>query len=406
MRIANGSGVSVTDVNQLLERFFQAQKMMSQMAGSMGLPGMGPMSKKARGRQMQAQSKKGKKGKGRPKAAARPAAMGAPGCAAGPCPAGCPACPAASVSGRPARPQAELRPVQGRPARPVTPLHLSGVVLPEGEHRDVWVRDGRFTFEPVPGAETVSRGGWLLPGLVDAHCHVGIGAGGGAVEDDAEAAGARRAGRRRAGAARLRLAGRHPLPGRPRRPAADHPRRPAHRPPRAATSPAWASRWSRPTWSAEVGRQARRGDGWVKLVGDWIDRDVGDLAPVWPADVAGRGDRRRARGGRPGHGAHVRHRRAARADRRPGIDCIEHGTGLTEELIAEMAARRHRRGPDADQRRELPGVRRGGGGEVPRLRRAHAAAVRAVRRRVRAAFEAGVAGASPAPTPAAASSTA
>jgi signal recognition particle subunit SRP54 len=83
VRIANGSGVSVTDVNQLLERFAQAQKMMSQMAGSMGLPGMGPMSKKARGRQMQAQSKKGKKGKGKGgvKKAGAPARrpMGAPG---------------------------------------------------------------------------------------------------------------------------------------------------------------------------------------------------------------------------------------------------------------------------------------------------------------------------------------
>ena len=76
VRIANGSGVSVTDVNQLLERFGQAQKMMGQMAGSMGLPGMGPMSKKARGRQIQAQSKKGKKGKGK-SPARRP--MGAPG---------------------------------------------------------------------------------------------------------------------------------------------------------------------------------------------------------------------------------------------------------------------------------------------------------------------------------------
>jgi signal recognition particle subunit SRP54 len=66
VRIANGSGVTVTEVNQLLERFAQAQKMMGQMAGSMGLPGMGPMSKKARGRQMQAQSRgKGKKGKGK-----------------------------------------------------------------------------------------------------------------------------------------------------------------------------------------------------------------------------------------------------------------------------------------------------------------------------------------------------
>src|SRR4051812_6876082 len=79
VRIANGSGVSVTDVNQLLERFAQAQKMMSQMAGSMGLPGMGPMSKKQRGRQMQAQSKKGKKGKGRPKAAPARRPVGAPG---------------------------------------------------------------------------------------------------------------------------------------------------------------------------------------------------------------------------------------------------------------------------------------------------------------------------------------
>ena len=79
MRIANGSGVSVTDVNQLLERFAQAQKMMSQMAGSMGLPGMGPMSKKQRGRQMQAQSKKGKKGKGKAKGGPARRPMGAPG---------------------------------------------------------------------------------------------------------------------------------------------------------------------------------------------------------------------------------------------------------------------------------------------------------------------------------------
>jgi signal recognition particle subunit SRP54 len=80
VRIANGSGVTVTEVNQLLERFAQAQKMMGQMAGSMGMPGMGPMSKKARGRQMQAQSKKGKgrKGKGGGKAPAR-RPMGAPG---------------------------------------------------------------------------------------------------------------------------------------------------------------------------------------------------------------------------------------------------------------------------------------------------------------------------------------
>jgi signal recognition particle subunit SRP54 len=38
-RIARGSGVEVMDVNQLLNRFEQAQKMMKQMGGMMGLPG-------------------------------------------------------------------------------------------------------------------------------------------------------------------------------------------------------------------------------------------------------------------------------------------------------------------------------------------------------------------------------
>jgi signal recognition particle subunit SRP54 len=39
VRIANGSGVTVMDVNQLLNRFADAQKMMKQMSGMMGLPG-------------------------------------------------------------------------------------------------------------------------------------------------------------------------------------------------------------------------------------------------------------------------------------------------------------------------------------------------------------------------------
>jgi signal recognition particle subunit SRP54 len=57
LRIANGSGVKVNDVNQLVDRFFEARKMMGQMGG-MGMPGMRRnSSKKTKG-------KKGKKGKG------------------------------------------------------------------------------------------------------------------------------------------------------------------------------------------------------------------------------------------------------------------------------------------------------------------------------------------------------
>jgi signal recognition particle subunit SRP54 len=39
LRIANGSGVTVMDVNQLLNRFADAQKQMKQMGGMLGLPG-------------------------------------------------------------------------------------------------------------------------------------------------------------------------------------------------------------------------------------------------------------------------------------------------------------------------------------------------------------------------------
>jgi signal recognition particle subunit SRP54 len=55
LRIANGSGVKVSDVNQLVDRFFEARKMMASMAGRMGMPG-------AR-KQVQRSNKKGKKGK-------------------------------------------------------------------------------------------------------------------------------------------------------------------------------------------------------------------------------------------------------------------------------------------------------------------------------------------------------
>ena len=57
-RVARGSGVTVTEVNQLLDRFAEARKVMKQMAGGMGLPG-------AMGRGKAASARKAaKKGKG------------------------------------------------------------------------------------------------------------------------------------------------------------------------------------------------------------------------------------------------------------------------------------------------------------------------------------------------------
>ena len=48
-------------------------------------------------------------------------------------------------------------------------FHLRGIVVPDGEERDLYVVGGRITFEPHAHAETVVDGGWLLPGLVDVH---------------------------------------------------------------------------------------------------------------------------------------------------------------------------------------------------------------------------------------------
>ncbi|WP_280249309.1 signal recognition particle protein [Nocardia abscessus] len=56
LRIANGSGVQVSEVNQLVDRFFEAKKMMAMMGRQMGLPG----SRRANAKK----GKKGKKGRG------------------------------------------------------------------------------------------------------------------------------------------------------------------------------------------------------------------------------------------------------------------------------------------------------------------------------------------------------
>ena len=217
-------------------------------------------------------------------------------------------------------------------------LHLSGVLLPEGEHRDVWVRSGRITFEPVPGAETVSRGGWVLPGLVDAHCHVGVGAGGRHIEDLAELRDQALTDRA-AGVLALRDCG-SPVDTRildddPAMPRIIRAGRHLAAPRRYM--PGLALELEPAELPAEVRVQARRGDGWVKLVGDWIDRDAGDLGPEWPADaVCAAIEAAHEEGARVT--AHTFGTDALPMLLDAGIDCIEHGTGLTEDHIGRMAA--------------------------------------------------------------------
>ncbi len=217
-------------------------------------------------------------------------------------------------------------------------MHLRGVLLPAGEPGDLWVANGVVCAEPVPGAVTISDGGYVLPGLVDAHCHVGLGAGGPATLTEAADQAATD---RDAGTLLIRDCG-SPIDSRPLQARDDLPRiiragRHLARPKRYI--PAIGVELDDPALLPQaVAEQAAAGDGWVKLVGDWIDRESGELAPLWPGHVLVEAvAAAHAAGARVT--AHVFGADALPGLIAAGIDCIEHGTGLSAETITEMAAR-------------------------------------------------------------------
>ena len=218
-------------------------------------------------------------------------------------------------------------------------LHLVGEVLvgPEESRPEAWVVGGRLTFErpTAPGADVQTLRGWVLPGLVDAHCHVGLDAHG-AVDDATTLAQA--TAEREAGALLLRDAG-SPSDTRWLDERDDLPRVI-----RAGRHIARTRRYIRNyAWEVEpdelverVRLEARAGDGWVKLVGDWIDRDAGDLTPCWPLDVLTDAiEAAHEEGARVT--AHCFGEASLYDFAAAGTDCIEHATGLEDETLAQFA---------------------------------------------------------------------
>ena len=380
LRIAKGSGVQVSDVNQLLERFGEAQKMMRAMRRGMGMPGHGRRRPGAGG--MPALPGVGKKSRGgrrrrrRARARASPATRPS-GPSRSATPRTAPRRPgrrrgraarsgsarAASAGARPGRPGAAAG-VREVP-RPLTPTPTPGqlrsprsetcqdcgchgdrdhpsparpvLVGPDDEVGEAWVVGGRITFERPDGARCEPVEGWVLPGLVDAHNHIGLDAHG-AVDEAGQEAQARTdlaAGTmliRDAGSPadtrwideredlpRIVRAGRHIARTRRYLPGVGHEIEPEQ-------------------LADEVRTQAARGDGWVKLVGDWIDREIGDLAPCWPAWALREAmDAAHAAGARVT--AHCFGEDCLPDLIEAGIDCIEHATGLTEDTVRAAAAR-------------------------------------------------------------------
>ncbi|HOC13410.1 MAG TPA: amidohydrolase family protein [Propionicimonas sp.] len=272
--------------------------------------------------------------------------------------------------------------------RPGYPLHLQGVLLPEGEPRDLWVADGLIRTEPVPDAVTVCQGAWILPGLVDAHCHIGLGANGAVPDEVAEAQALTD---RDAGTLLIRDAGSpidtHWIDEREDLPRIIRAGRHIARPKRYIRN--YAAEVEPEELIAEVARQAVRGDGWVKLVGDWIDRDRGDLAPLWPAEVAAAAiERAHQLGARVT--AHCFGEESVQQLVRAGIDGIEHGTGLDAATIELMAERRVALVPTLVNLENFPAFADAGEAKFP----AYAAHMRTLHARrfetIGAAIEAGV----------------
>jgi len=267
-------------------------------------------------------------------------------------------------------------------------LKFRGVVLPDGEARDLYVVDGKVTYEPIASAELVAEG-WIVPGLVDAHCHIGLDADG-AVSDAVSEEQATT--ERDAGALLLRDCGS----------AADtawiHDRDDLPRLIRAGRHIARTRRYIRnyaheiePVELPEyVAREAERGDGWVKLVGDWIERDAGDLTASWTReslDLAMAAAHER--GARVT--AHVFGEDALPDLIHSGIDCIEHGTGLSMDLIDDMVANNVALVPTARQLNNFPDYAAAGEARFPKYAEHMRSLFDRRRETIGAAYEAGVA---------------
>lgn len=214
-------------------------------------------------------------------------------------------------------------------------LLVTGTDLVSGQPGQWWIADGQIVGGPLD--EVAMIDGFVLPGLVDAHCHIGLGAQGGVDEATART---QAIADRDSGVLLIRDAGApvdtHWMDADPQMPRIVRSGRHIARPKRYIRG--FAVEIKPEELPDEVERQARSGDGWVKLVGDWIDRSVGDLAPLWPLDLAREAIERAHRLGARVT-AHCFAEESVAQLVAAGIDCIEHGTGLSEEVIAQMASR-------------------------------------------------------------------
>jgi imidazolonepropionase-like amidohydrolase len=222
----------------------------------------------------------------------------------------------------------------------MTAIHLAGPVLAGDDdvRAQAWIVGGRITYER-PACVDATLDGWVIPGLVDMHCHLAIGPAG---PVDLDLARKIAQTERDAGVLLVRDVGSPvdiaALDGEPGLPRIVRSGRFIARPKRYL--PGYAVEVEPGQLAAETARQAGLGTGWVKLIADWIDRDMGadaDLTPLWAGpELAAAVAAAHASGVRVT--AHTFATESLDDLLDAGIDCIEHGTGMTDDHAARAAA--------------------------------------------------------------------
>ena len=216
--------------------------------------------------------------------------------------------------------------------------YVNAVGLPAGKPVEFWTENDRISFQPVAGAEALTTGGYVLPGLVDAHTHPGAQTPRGPLDEillrkDLEAHG-------KAGVTALRVA------GAPRRLPAWAAR--ASDLPRVVGGSPWLftpgmffAGWGREVSDADLAsaavEEALAGDGWVKLRGDFIVDEVTYADPPLLAEqvLCETVQRVHAVGGRVA--IHATHAEACRRAVAAGVDSLEHRLWLDHALLPTMA---------------------------------------------------------------------
>jgi imidazolonepropionase-like amidohydrolase len=211
-------------------------------------------------------------------------------------------------------------------------VKVRGIVLPEREVRSFWIDGDRLRTDPIPDAETVVDGGWLLPGLVDVHTHPG--AEGVDVPFDEEVLRKQLLDHRDAGVLLVRTPGSAArIPGWVEQDVSLPRVRSAG--PWLATPGRFFPGYGRDITEGELVRaaveEAAASSGWCKIIGDWSPEDPAVPLELLTAAV----EAVHAIGGKVA--VHCQTAEGSRNAVLAGADSLEHGMHLDLGLIDQMA---------------------------------------------------------------------